>query len=100
MIDLENESVFPLTDAPKKVPQRGRHPMHIGTGYRWAQRGLRGIKLETLQIGGAKFTSAEALQRFFERLTSLDSGEPKTRTVKARASQSAKANTELAAAGW
>ena len=62
MIDLENESVFTLTDAAKQIPQRNTHPVHVATLYRWAQRGLRGIRLETLQIGGTKFTSAAALQ--------------------------------------
>jgi hypothetical protein len=37
--------------------------------YRWAKRGLRGVKLETIRVGGTLCTSLEALQRFCERLT-------------------------------
>ncbi len=36
--------------------------------YRWATEGLRGVHLETIQVGGTLCTSIEALQRFFERL--------------------------------
>ncbi|MGC3971780.1 MAG: DUF1580 domain-containing protein [Pirellulales bacterium] len=72
MIDLKCEQVFTLTQAAKSdlLPQRrfGKRP-NIATFFRWAKRGLRGIVLETIQIGGAKCTSAEALQRFFERLS-------------------------------
>lgn len=71
MIDLENETVLSLTEAAKQLPRRraGKRP-HVATLYRWANRGLRGIQLETIQVGGTLCTSAEALQRFFERLSS------------------------------
>lgn len=38
---------------------------------RWAAEGLGGgLKLETIRIGGQRFTSRGALQRFFEAVTS------------------------------
>ena len=36
-----------------------------------ASRGLRGIVLETIQVGGTTCTSQESLQRFFERLQAV-----------------------------
>ena len=70
MIDIEIESVLSLTEAATKLPHRraGRRP-HVSTLYRWASRGLRGNHLETIQIGGTRCTSVEALQRFFDRLS-------------------------------
>ncbi len=102
MIDLAHESVLSLTDAVEHLPQRrGGRSVHVATLYRWAQRGVRGVKLEALQVGGTKCTSIEALQRFFERLTALDSGDqPTSRTLKARDKASETANAELAATGW
>ena len=70
MIDIKDEEVLTLKDAAAILPRRrrGRKP-HISTIYRWATRGLKGLRLETLQIGGTLCTSVEALQRFFEQLT-------------------------------
>lgn len=42
--------------------------VHISACYRWIQRGVRGIKLEALRIGGTMYTSVEALERFGLRL--------------------------------
>ncbi len=39
------------------------------TLYGWATVGVRGVRLETLFVGGCRTTSAEALQRFFEAAT-------------------------------
>ncbi len=39
------------------------------TIWRWRTRGVRGIKLQTWQIGGRVYTSREALQAFVEATT-------------------------------
>jgi Protein of unknown function (DUF1580) len=36
----------------------------IATVWRWDQSGIRGVRLESLKIGGRKFTTAEAFERF------------------------------------
>lgn len=70
MIQLKNESVLSLREACRKLPhRRAGRPTHPATLYRWATEGLRGIRLESIQIGGTLCTSLEALQRFFERLS-------------------------------
>ena len=71
-IDLTKEVVFPLTQASDRVAvparRRGRKPV-AATWFRWAKDGMRGVVLETIQVGGTKCTSAEAAQRFFDQLT-------------------------------
>ncbi len=64
MIYIQDEEVVSLTDATKHLPKRraGKCP-HVATLYRWAQQGVRGVKLETIQVGGTLCTSLEALQR-------------------------------------
>ena len=70
MIDLQNEHVLPLRVAAKRLPrQRAGRKVHVSTLYRWAHDGLRGVRLETIYVGGTVCTSLEALQRFFDRLT-------------------------------
>lgn len=72
MIDLENEEILTFQDACQRLPRkRAGRRMHPGTLYRWASTGLRGVRLETLQVGGSQCTSVQALQRFFERLSRI-----------------------------
>ena len=77
MIDISKESLFSLTEAAAQVPRRraGRK-CHVATVYRWAQRGVRGIRLETIQVGGTRCTSRQAMQRFFEALTVQSAAPP------------------------
>jgi len=72
MIDPNAESVLSLTQAAKTLPARraGKRP-HVSCLYRWAKTGCKGVILETLQVGGTRCTSREALARFFQRLTDL-----------------------------
>jgi hypothetical protein len=70
-IVVAEETVFPLSEAPDHVPTRRGKKIHVATVFRWKD-GMRGVKLETIRIGGTLHTSAEALQRFFERLSATD----------------------------
>jgi Protein of unknown function (DUF1580) len=70
MIDSTSETLISLADAAKAVPRRRRgRKTHLSTLYRWATVGVRGVVLETLQCGGSRVTSREAMQRFFEALS-------------------------------
>ena len=65
-----DETIISLADAAKELPQRRRgRKTHVSCLYRWSTLGCRGVVLETLQCGGTRCTSREALQRFFERLS-------------------------------
>lgn len=71
MIDISTEKVITLTEAARGLPRRraGR-PVHPSCLFRWSRApGCKGIVLETVQIGGTRCTSREALARFFEALT-------------------------------
>jgi len=101
MIDLVSESVVSLTEAAGHLPRRRNKPVHVATLYRWAQRGIRGVRLETIQCGGAKCTSLEALQRFFEQLSGEDGGHRDDyRTPAQRRRAQEQAERELQEAGW
>ena len=102
MINLSEETVISLTEAAKLLPRRrGDRVVHVATLYRWAQRGLKGIRLEIIQIGGTKCTSIEALQRFFDRLSGdSPNPAPRVRTPRQRAAAIAAAEKELIENGW
>jgi len=70
MIDIRSEMIVTLRTAARRLPRRRRgRRTHVSTLHRWARRGLGGVRLETLKVGGATCTSVEALQRFFDRLS-------------------------------
>ncbi len=71
MIDTTIERLIPLREVPKVLPCRetGRR-IHISAIYRWAQRGIHGVRLDVVRIGGTTYTSSEAIQRFGEQLSS------------------------------
>ncbi len=53
MIDTSIEKVFPVAETPPHlVPGRGGRPVHAVTLGLWWRRGIRGVRLETLVIGG------------------------------------------------
>jgi len=62
MIDAISDELIPLSKLP--VPGRGGKRLNASTAWRWAERGCRGQKLETVLIGGSRFTSAGALRQF------------------------------------
>jgi hypothetical protein len=65
MIDIVTEHIRLLAKASPDVPGRP----HTSTLVRWALRGVKGIKLETVVIGGRRYTSVEAIERFITRLS-------------------------------
>lgn len=71
-IDIFCERLLSFKEAAKESPGRP----HLSTLHRWRLRGIRGIKLETVRLGGKRFTSREALERFATRTTAVANGEP------------------------
>jgi len=100
VIDIQKERVISLSKAKVQLPVRraGKKP-HLSCLYRWSTTGCRGVVLETIQIGGTRCTSIEAMQRFFERLSRSRSNDgvtvEQTRTESARGRASERAAKEL-----
>jgi hypothetical protein len=68
-IDPLSEEILSLSRAARRLPRvRNDRPVSPATLWRWASSGLRGVKLETVKLGGATCTSIPALQRFFAAL--------------------------------
>ena len=69
MIDLERESPVTLTQACRLPVFDGTKRPHPATLSRWTQKGLGGVQLDSIDIGGRRCTSEAALRRFFASLT-------------------------------
>lgn len=70
------ETPLVFSDVPKRLPKRNGKKVHYSTVYRWATKGVRGRILETVRVGGVRYTSVEALERFLSAPTPADPAEP------------------------
>lgn len=90
-IDPDIEDIITLGEACRLIPPQGIAPC---TMARWIQRGVRGVVLETVIIGGRRLTSREALQRFFSAQNADQTPAPSI-TSSQRQRQSEAARREL-----
>ena len=68
---LNNEQILSFTEAAKCLPPINGRRVHASTVWRWGRKGVCGVKLEILRLGGRFVTSAEALERFAVALATL-----------------------------
>ena len=99
MIDPSSEALVSLNEAARSLPARrgGKRP-HVSCLYRWTVSGCKGVILESLQCGGTRCTSKEALARFMEALT-YGADRPAVRSPVKRRRAAEKAIAELERAG-
>ena len=97
MIDSSSETLLSLAEAASSLPRRrAGKKTHVSCVYRWTTKGCRGVVLESVQIGGTRCTSREALARFFDRLSRGDAADlPPVRTPAQRQRAAERALREL-----
>lgn len=77
-IDAVNEELITFGQAARRARPQGQRPAAPCTIWRWHKKGVSGVKLETICIGGTRYTSAEALKRFFDAVTLARSSQANT----------------------
>jgi hypothetical protein len=87
MMDWDTDSLIPLAKAPL--------PGHVATKWRWAMKGVRGVKLESIVVGGQRFTTADACRRFVANLN----GEKPTESTTSATERAIEAGRKLRAMG-
>lgn len=65
VLSLAPGELMSFSAAVRRLPG---HP-HPSTLWRWRTRGIRGVRLDTVLIGGRRYVSADALERFVFALT-------------------------------
>lgn len=74
-IDIRAETLIPIGDVPHYLPRsKAGRKVSLATVHRWRQRGVQGRRLEAIKVGGRWYTSAEALQRYIDRLSHESDG--------------------------
>ena len=94
MIDHEVEDLIPFETCGQLIPGR---PSRC-TLFRWAFKGVRGVKLETLVCGHKRFVSKEAIARFVAAQNTPETPAPAI-SVKQRRRQAETADRLLQEAG-
>lgn len=65
MIDPSKDKLLSLKEISKNLP-RCPSPACL---WRWHKKGIRGIRLETILVGGRRYTTANAWSDFIEKTT-------------------------------
>ncbi len=94
MIDPTTEEMIPFQQASRRIPGNPS----LCAFHRWRLSGVRGARLETLLVGGTRFTSAQAISRFIAAQNCDEQPAP-TITAKQRRVQAEAANRVLQEAG-
>lgn len=89
----ERETLVSFSDA-RSAFRDGRRKS-LATLHRWRLHGVRGVRLETLLIGGIRYTSLEAIDRFIQAQNADVSPAAQVITVSKRRRQAEAAQTEL-----
>jgi hypothetical protein len=65
MIKFDSGKTLTLREAAALLPgSPNRSTMH-----RWAHRGIRGVRLATILVGGRRYTTREAIEEFIAALS-------------------------------
>jgi hypothetical protein len=63
VIDIQTEHLISLQDACRLIPGRSGKAIARATIWRWALKGHKGVRLESVVLG-CRLTSHEAIKRF------------------------------------
>lgn len=96
-IDLQSESLLSLQQSRTAFP--GGKRLSLATLHRWRLKGVRGTRLETILIGGQRYTSTEAIGRFIAAQNASDSRPVPTISPDQRRRQAEAAQRALAESG-
>ena len=91
-IDIQKEMMLRFAEARTAFHDDRRHS--LATLHRWRLNGVRGVKLETVLIGGMRYTSQEAIDRFIAA-QNADDAPAVAITANQRRKQSEAARTEF-----
>lgn len=92
-----------MVSANKTLTQVAReHQKDPATIYRWWRKGVRGVKLQTVMIGGHRHVTDDALAQFFAAVTaaSTPAGESAVVSSPAPTAKTVDASAELARRGF
>ena len=67
---MDMSDFVPLREARRLLPG----PVSLTTLHRWKDRGINGVRLQTVLIGGRRYVSRRALETFIAQVTTAVDG--------------------------
>ena len=95
-MNFKEERPVPIRRVSDYVPGRP----HISTVWRWINRGIRGHRLETMHVGGRRYTTEQAITRFLEKTQVPKPGSDHQGSCSPPVTAGVIAEAELRAAGY
>ena len=65
-----DQDLVPISQVGQLVPSFRDEGVSASTLWRWSRVGVRGVRLRITRIGGRTFVAKQALEQFFESLSS------------------------------
>jgi hypothetical protein len=69
---LQTEQIVSFAQGAAYIKTRTGKKLHTSALWRWARKGVRGVKLECIRVGGEFMTSIEAIGRFTAALANVE----------------------------
>jgi hypothetical protein len=76
--DLNDDTPMTIPDAARYLGALTGTKPHVSTLWRWCLKGCKGVRLESICIGGKRFVTASALERFVQDSTARQTPPPMT----------------------
>lgn len=73
-INVIQDKLLTLSQAARHA-KPGDRRLAPSTIWRWYRKGIAGVKLETICLGGTRYTSSASLQLFFDAITRAKSAQ-------------------------
>lgn len=67
--ELLDEELINIKMIPDILGLRNGKKIHLSSVYRWVRTGLSGVKLQSVIIANERFTTKQALNRFWVKVT-------------------------------
>ncbi len=84
MISTTSETLIEFRKIPAHLEKIGGKKVSLATCYRWVQTGIAGVHLETICIGGTRFSIIAAIDRFCQESTKAKRTRKKAATTGAK----------------
>lgn len=96
MIDAMKDPLIPLANVAAKFPAPSGKRRSMSSLIRWVKKGVDGVRLEAVRVGGSWYTTEEAVNRFIQ---SPEQCKAAAETNEAQTESHKRATAKLAAAG-
>lgn len=73
--DLRDDQPMSLPDAAEFLGTLTGQKPHVSTVWRWCLKGCKGVRLESICIGGKRFVTATAIEKFVDASTAVRTGQ-------------------------